>query len=182
MLYLFALHTKQMPIFIVTGNPGVGKTTVVMKLAELLREKGISVGGIISREVRENGIRTGFEFIDINNNEIATLASVKGTGPKVGKYNVNMEGCKFAVQVLRRAFANAGAIICDELGPMEFKSKEFVECVNEMLDLDRPVIVVVHRKLVHPVIDRFRQKASLLINIDVQNRNKAPYLLLDRLV
>jgi nucleoside-triphosphatase THEP1 len=50
-----------------------------------------------------------------------------------------------------------------------------------MLELDKPLIVVVHKRLQHPVIDQFRKKANFLINIDLQNRNKAPDLLLDRL-
>jgi len=64
---------------------------------------------------------------------------------------------------------------------MEFKSQEFVDCVKSIVDLDKPTIVVVHRNLRHPVIDEFRNRASFSINIDLQNRNKVPDLLLDRL-
>ena len=83
--------------------------------------------------------------------------------------------------MLRRALVNADIVICDELGPMEFKSKEFIDCVKDMLNLDKLVIAVVHKKLKYPVIDQFREKASFMINLDIQNRNKVPYLLLDRL-
>jgi nucleoside-triphosphatase len=170
-----------MPIFIITGDPGVGKTTAVIHLAEMLKQRGLSVGGIVSREVRNDNVRTGFEFVDISSNETAVLSSITGIGPRVGKYKVDIEGCKFAVQVLRRALADADIVICDELGPMEFNSKEFVDCVRDMLDLDKRVIAVVHKKLRHPVIDQFREKAVFLIDLDIRNRNKVPYLLLDRL-
>jgi nucleoside-triphosphatase len=170
-----------MPIFIITGDPGVGKTTAVMQLAEMLKQRGLSVGGIVSREVRNDNVRTGFEFVDISSNETAMLSSITAIGPRVGKYKVDIEGCKFAVQVLRRSLADADIVICDELGPMEFKSKEFIDCVRDMLDLDKRVIAVVHKKLRHPVIDQFREKAVFLIDLDIRNRNKVPYLLLDRL-
>jgi len=170
-----------MPLCIVTGGPGTGKTTAVTHLAEILKQRGSSVGGVISREVRKDGVRIGFEFVDISSNETAVLASVNGTGPSVGKYNVNIEGCRFAVHILQKALVNTDIVICDELGPMEFKSKEFVGCVDGMLDLDKSIIAVVHKKLQHPLIDRFREKASFMINLDIQNRNKVPYLLLDRL-
>jgi nucleoside-triphosphatase len=42
----------QKRIFLLTGSPGVGKTTLLLKVVEALRAKGYSVGGMISREVR----------------------------------------------------------------------------------------------------------------------------------
>ena len=170
-----------MTIFIVTGDPGVGKTTAVMHVAERLKQKGLNVGGVISREVRSNNVRIGFEFVDLTTNASATLSSTTGSGPRMGKYIVDLDGCRFAVKMLIDAIKNSDVIICDELGPMEFKSKEFVDCAKDMLELDKPVIVVVHKRLQHPVIDQFRKKASFLINVDLQNRNKVPDLLLDRL-
>jgi len=170
-----------MAIFVVTGAPGVGKTTVVMRVAETLKQRGLKVGGVVSREVRSNNVRIGFEFVDLTTNERATLSSTAGSGPRIGRYFVDLDGCRFAVKRLIEAIKDSDVIICDELGPMEFKSKEFVGCAKDMLALDKPVIVVVHRKLQHPVIDEYRKKANFLIDIDLQNRNKAPDLLLDRL-
>jgi len=170
-----------MTIFIVTGDPGVGKTTVVMRVAETLKQRGLKVGGIISREIRSNNVRIGFEFVDLTTNERATLSSITGRGPRMGKYFVDLDGCSFAVEKLSKAIKDSDVIICDELGPMEFKSKEFVDCAKDMLQLDKPIIVVVHKRLQHLIIDQFRKKASFLINVDLQNRNKAPDLLLDRL-
>jgi len=168
-------------IFIVTGDPGVGKTTVVMRVAEMLKQKGLKVGGMVSREVRRNNVRIGFEFVDLTTDESTMLASTSGSGPRMGKYFVNLDGCGFAVETLIKAIKNSDVIVCDELGPMEFKSKEFVDCAKDMLELNKPIIVVVHKRLQHPVIDQFRKKASLLINVDLQNRNKVPDLLLGRL-
>jgi nucleoside-triphosphatase len=54
-------------VILLTGLPGVGKTTVLIRVVEGLRANGITVGGIISNEVRENGIRMGFEISDLTN-------------------------------------------------------------------------------------------------------------------
>ena len=76
MFYLIACElVDRMPLFIVTGDPCMGKTTAVMRVAEILKQRGLNVGGIISREVRKEGVRIGFEFVDINTNETASLAS-----------------------------------------------------------------------------------------------------------
>jgi nucleoside-triphosphatase THEP1 len=67
-----------------TGAPGVGKTTILMDVARKLKERGVKVGGVISRELRTNNMRTGFEFIDLASNDSNTLASIDGDGPRVG--------------------------------------------------------------------------------------------------
>ena len=72
-------------------------------------------------------------------------------------------------------------IVCDELGPMEFKSKEFIDCVEHLLEIDKIMIVVIHKRLQHAIIDQFKKRASFIINIDLQNRDKAYHLLLDHL-
>jgi len=171
-----------MTIIVLTGAPGVGKTTAVIRVARVLKERGVIVGGIVSRELRTNNMRIGFEFIDLTTNDTNVLASITGNGPKVGKYFVNVAGCRFAAKRLTNAVRNSDVIICDEIGPMELKSKEFIGSVKNLLDVDKKVIVVVHQKLQHLLIDEFRNKSSLLINVDLENREKVNQILLDRLI
>jgi nucleoside-triphosphatase len=76
----------QKRVLLLTGNPGVGKTTVLIKTVNALKAKGISVGGMISREAREGNVRVGFEIIDLTSNKHGWLAHVtQRTGPQVGK-------------------------------------------------------------------------------------------------
>ena len=78
-------------ILLITGPPGVGKTTVLTKTVNLLKERGFSVGGMLSREVRENGVRVGFEILDLGSQQHGWLAHVnQQSGPRVGKYRVVM--------------------------------------------------------------------------------------------
>ena len=79
-------------VLLLTGYPGVGKTTVLIKTVDPLKAEGYSVGGMISREAREGNIRVGFEIIDLTNSKHGWLAQVnQKTGPQVGKYHVNLE-------------------------------------------------------------------------------------------
>jgi len=50
-------------IFFLTGRPGIGKTTVLLRIVEKLKKEGLKVDGLISREVREDGARVGFKII-----------------------------------------------------------------------------------------------------------------------
>lgn len=168
-------------IIVLTGAPRVGKTTALMRVAWVLKKTGVKVGGIVSRELRtNNNTRTGFEFIDLSTDDKSLLASMTGHGPKVGKYFVNLEGCRFAAERLKDAVKNSDIIICDEIGPMELKSKEFIDSVKYLLDVDKKVIVVVHQKLQHALTDEFRYKCSLLIEMKLQNREKISELLLSK--
>jgi nucleoside-triphosphatase len=117
-----------MIIIVLTGAPRVGKTTAVMQVAQALKQRGVKVGGIVSREVRTNNMRTGFEFFDLTTDDRAVLAFITtDNGPKIGRYFVNVEGCRFAAQRLANAVKDSDVIICDEIGPMELKSKEFID-------------------------------------------------------
>ena len=72
-----------MAIIILTGAPGVGKTTVVSDVAQKLDERGVRVGGIVSREVRTNNVRTGFEFIDVATDDRNILALLLEMGQRL---------------------------------------------------------------------------------------------------
>ena len=97
-----------MTIIVLTGAPRVGKTTALMQVAQALKERGVKVGGVVSREIRtnnnNNNIRIGFEFIDLATNDSNVLASITGDGPKIGKYFVNVAGCGFAAERLTNAY------------------------------------------------------------------------------
>jgi nucleoside-triphosphatase len=170
-----------MTIIVLTGAPGVGKTTAVLALAYKLKERKVRVGGIVSREVRTNNVRSGFEFIDLTTSDREVLASLTGNGPRVGKYFVNLSGCQFAASQLNNALINSDIIICDEIGPMELKSKEFIDAARNLLLTDKNVIVVAHQKLEHPLVNEFKEKSSSLISINLGNRKEVTEILLDNL-
>jgi nucleoside-triphosphatase THEP1 len=109
------------------------------------------------------------------------LASVTENGPRVGKYFVNLSGCQFAASRLINALTNSDIVICDEIGPMELKSMEFIEAARNLLMSDKNVIVVVHQKLEHPLVNQFREKSSSLISINLGNRKEVSKILLDKL-
>ena len=77
---------------LLTGYPGVGKTTICRKLAE---ELGDDVAGFITEEVRVNGARTGFDIVTLGNGteQRGVLARVVSQvkAPKVGQYTVHLE-------------------------------------------------------------------------------------------
>ncbi len=79
-------------VLLITGNPGIGKTTLIIKVVDALKKEQVNVGGMVSREVREDNVRVGFELTDLNSLKRGWLAHVnEKSKAKVGKYYVNIE-------------------------------------------------------------------------------------------
>src|SRR6266496_2303557 len=69
------------PRILVTGPPGIGKTTLVRRVVERLHGKRLT--GFYTEELRGRGGRTGFRIVTLDGRE-ARLATVGGGGPTAG--------------------------------------------------------------------------------------------------
>ncbi|MEM1697224.1 MAG: NTPase [Thermofilaceae archaeon] len=130
---------------LVTGRPGIGKTTLVMRVVEEIRNHGFKVGGFISREERAGGSRIGFILIDLATGEQAYLARVGTGAPRIGKYVVLVDNLKqLGVKAVIEAIGSADLVVIDEIGPMELLSQAFKRAVVQALDSPKPVLATVH--------------------------------------
>ena len=165
----------------VTGRPGVGKTTLCLKVYRALRERGVECSGFVTKEVRKGGRRVGFEVIDLESGKSFTLASVSdcSSGRKVGKYCVNVEEFESYVVDLERIALDSGdkrddsrtIIIIDEVGPMELKSKRFAEFVRKLVNGSSDVLFSIHMRSNHPVLREIRSRFRVY-TIDEKNRDR----------
>ncbi|WP_010477675.1 NTPase [Thermococcus zilligii] len=166
----------------VTGPAGVGKTTLVERVAREADLWGYIVGGTVTREVRRDGKRTGFRIIALDTGEEGTLASIRGTshlpGLPFGKYLVHVDEIdRVAVPAIKRALVEADLVVIDEIGPMEYRSDEFIKAVGEVLKSEKPLLAVVHRNFA----DRFRPLGELHA-LSVENRNREFGIILDEVI
>ncbi|PCN50564.1 hypothetical protein B6U99_03775 [Candidatus Geothermarchaeota archaeon ex4572_27] len=160
-----------------TGYPGVGKTTCIMKINDYLKLRGLTTGGFITVEEREGGKRVGFKIIDISNLKEGWLAHVSfKDGPSVGKYRVNVEAMeRIGVAALDHALKNADVILVDEVGPMEMCSSKFREKLAEVMASDKPVVLTLHRSYVDKKLPELETKHEVvLFQISQVNREAIP--------
>jgi len=122
----------------ITGNPGVGKTTLIHNL---IKELNIPAGGFYTQEIRVSGRRTGFKIISLDGRE-GILASVDTKSRfKVSRYGVNLSDLeRIGVKSIADALERNELIIIDEVGKMELFSQKFKEILLAALDSPKPVI------------------------------------------
>jgi len=171
--------------FVLTGPPRSGKTTAVNRLVELLRARGMAVGGMTTSEAIRSGTRIGFEITDVSRGIVGTLASVGGgPGPRVGKYVVNRQDLEdIGVGAIEYALEASEIIVIDEIGPMELTSTAFVNAVESALSSEKPLVLTVHWRARHPLIERIRREAAQnVFDLTTSNRSMLPVQVEERVL
>lgn len=172
-------------MLLLTGSPGVGKTTVLTKAVSILKEKGYSVDGMISREAREGGVRVGFEVVDLSSQKRGWLAHVnQKTGPQVGKYRVNLEDLEnIGAKAINYAVENCDVVAVDEVGPMEMFSEKFKDATRKALESTKLVITVVHWKAQDKLIsDAKNMKEAETFTVTTENRDKLSEIIAEKAI
>ncbi len=161
---------------LLTGPPGVGKTTAVKAVVTLL---GGRAGGFYTRELRHRGSRTGFEIVTLDGRS-AWLASraplpTFRSEAQFGTYRVNLTAVNScAVPAMLRAVAAGKIVVIDEIGPMEMLSPLFCDTVQKILDGPAAVIgTLVQRPT--PFGNRVRGLERVkVITLTPENREQIP--------
>ncbi|MBI4814271.1 MAG: NTPase, partial [Methanobacterium sp.] len=150
---------------LITGPPGVGKTTLLNEIKNKVRDSGHSIGGMYCPEIRENGRRTGFNIIDIASERKGILASIHNTkGPSVGRYRINLDEINdVGVLALKNALEASDYIFIDEIAPMELASRSFSQAVWEVMESQKPVIAVIQQRSNHPFILKVKTREDVRI-------------------
>ncbi len=114
---------------LLTGPPRCGKTTVVQRVAAGFPGR---VAGFYTREVREQGVRVGFEIITLDG-QAAALSHVDFPGPyRVGKYGVSLENLHRVGLPALETGPGIDLIVVDEVGKMECLSGQFVAALERL--------------------------------------------------
>ena len=111
---------------IITGEIGVGKTTVCEKVIRMAESGGYTCGGILTPKVLNGGVICGIDIIDIQSGERETLASVHNVyrGPRAGKYCFNPDGIGFGISAIEKG-RSSDILLVDEIGHLESRGEGF---------------------------------------------------------
>ena len=131
-------------ILLLTGIPGIGKTTVLKKAVASLA--GLSLSGFYTEEIRLKNVRMGFALVTLNNKSIVMAHVDSDSAYRVGKYGVDAAAIDKAVQAALTDNSDTDLFIIDEIGKMECFSNQFIKKMTSLLDSGKPVVATVALK------------------------------------
>jgi len=155
---------------LITGKPGVGKTTLVQKAIERIRS--VSMAGFCTAEIRCRGSRLGFELQSLNG-ERRTLAHVEiDSRNRVGRYGVDTNGFEEFLEALDLLNPEVELIVIDEIGKMELFSNRFRDLVRNTLNSDKQVLASIALKG-NEFIREIKQRLDIhLLEVTHGNRDR----------
>jgi nucleoside-triphosphatase len=167
------------PRVLVTGPPGVGKTTLVLRVIDLLRPMRLT--GFFTEEVRGRTGRTGFRIVTLDGRR-AQLATAGGEGaPRVGRYRVHLAAFEAACEGVLEPRPGVDAVVVDEIGKMECLSPAFVRAARRALTGPVPVLATVGLAGGGFIAEAKQLPGVEMISISRENRDRLPAEISSRL-
>jgi nucleoside-triphosphatase len=129
---------------LITGLPGVGKTTLIKRISEAL--KHLHPVGFYTGEIKEGSKRKGFELISLKGKR-GILSHKEIRSPhQVGHYRVDVESFENFLNSIPFSDPLTSLIIIDEIGKMECLSDQFKKILKEILDSKKRVVATIALK------------------------------------
>lgn len=128
-------------IFLLTGPPGSGKTSLIKQAVAGLE---IKAGGFYTEDIKSRGVRQGFRLVTLEG-ETAVLSHIDIKSPhRVSKYGVDVESLdKVGVAAIERALRGCDLVVIDEIGKMELLSARFREAVLSIINSGKRLLATI---------------------------------------
>jgi nucleoside-triphosphatase len=108
-------------VLLITGTPGIGKTTVIRRVAEGIEADGLR--GFYTEEIRESGERRGFRLVGFDKSARVIAHVDIPKSQRVGKYGVDIQAIDEAAGLLRPD-PDARIYLVDEIERLAISSAE----------------------------------------------------------
>ncbi len=165
--------TRRRPrVVLLTGLPGVGKTTAIRKIASDLGD--LPMGGFYTEEIRDSGQRQGFSVVAFGGTQDVFAHVNFPKQYQVGKYGVDIERLE-AIAIPALALEASRAIyLVDEIGKMECFSERFVTAMKRLLESDRMVVATIARRGGGFIAEAKQRADAVLREVTRENRDELP--------
>ncbi len=153
---------------LITGLPGIGKTTLIKKLSEEL--KHLHPAGFYTEEIREEGVRKGFELISLDGKRgLLSHKDIKSPY-RVGSYKVDIESFENFLDSVPFFGPLSHLIIIDEIGKMECLSDRFKNLLKKIFNSGTLVIATIALRGVGLIVEIKEREDVKLFELTHPNR------------
>lgn len=154
---------------LLTGLPGVGKTTLIKNLSKELID--FKSHGFYTEEIKERGIRKGFTLVSLSGTR-RLLAHIEiKSSYTVGKYGIDVKGFEKFLDSIGFTAPETNLIIVDEIGKMECMSSKFIKIMKEVLNSKKFVVATVAYKGRGFIEEVKKRDDARLFEVTLKNRD-----------
>ena len=155
-----------------TGAPGVGKTTVIARVAETFVDGRL--GGFYTEEFREHGVRQGFRLESFRGGSVV-MAHVRFTSRlRVGRYGVDVPAIDKLATAALAPDPRLKLYLVDEVGKMECMSTRFIDALRALLHRPTTVVGTIARSGGGAIAEFKQWPGSTLWEVTHENRDGLP--------
>lgn len=156
-------------VLLLTGAPGVGKTTLLRQVAAALAER--KVDGFTTEEMREAGQRVGFRIVPLHADGRVMAHARFRSALRVSHYGVDVDAVDAVAGTALELRADRDVYLVDEIGKMECFSGRFVTAMRALLDSDKRVVATIARAGAGFIAEVKRRDDVELWEVTRQNRH-----------
>ena len=168
-------------IFLISGETGTGKTSLINSLINEVNKLGIKTTGIYSPARIENGIKTGIYTVDLSTG-IKKLLAIHQPGwdadNPIREWKMDSEVLKWGDDVIQNSVPTT-ILIIDELGYLEFEKNMGWTSAFKILDEGeyRSAIVVVRTGLMEKALEKFENAVVIPVETPGQIKENTSFLI-----
>jgi nucleoside-triphosphatase len=164
---------------LLTGRPGLGKTTVCSRVVEIARERGLTCCGLLTHQSRKEKEAASLIVEDLSTGERRVLAKKRG----------DMDGgegvisCSFifdrdSIEFGKRALEKDGdLLVIDEVGNLEIRGEGFTNAMDAFSSRGNSILVV--RSELGEIISERLKCSFREVKIGEKNRDDLPEAIFD---
>jgi len=154
-LLVYLRHRKERSCIIISGEVGAGKTVVAKQLAAALKRLNITVGGILSPRIVQDGATVGYTVCDLISGEERPFAGLSTPGIVVGRFFIDRKALDLACRAIEGAARNAQVVFVDEVGRLELQGAGLASAVHTLLNSSALAVFLVRESFVPAVLKTF---------------------------
>jgi len=163
-------------VIVVTGEIGIGKSTICQKVLAMARKVGFTCGGIITYKIPGDAL----SVMDLRSGTMAVLAipGDKYGGPLVPRFTFDPEGIAFGLGAVE-AGSRADILFVDEIGIIESMGEGFIKAfdiINE--SRAKNSILVIRNELLEYLLPGLNDK-PVLFEVTAATRDRLPVDIFD---